>query len=122
MLACASSTAALTRDTHACPWRTERRRQLSLVGDSASEPPPNDANIRTCAFPESARARVTGLPSEPVPDADASHPLVPSARARPRDDESDRRPRPGCRSGAWQLRSSGVANVEVAAGCDGAQA
>jgi hypothetical protein len=51
MLACASSTPALTRDTQARPWGTERRRQLSPVGERERD--------RATAFPR-RRALASG--------------------------------------------------------------
>ena len=53
-----SSRTALTREAHACPCRTGRRRRRSLVGDSRSDGLLGAAEIRTPAFRRSARAQV----------------------------------------------------------------
>jgi hypothetical protein len=63
-----------------------------LLGDSASQPPPDGAEDRTGAFPESARPRRHArLPSEPVLDADGSYPL--RARVQHMRRESSKRSR-----------------------------
>ena len=66
MPAVASSRTALTREAHACPCGTGRRRRRSLVGELTSPPLPNAGDISTSAFWESARPGASMFPTPAV--------------------------------------------------------
>ena len=63
-----SSRTALTREAHACPCRTGRRRRRSLVGEGDSRQGPTGTDMLTSAFAESTRARRPAAAAYPGPD------------------------------------------------------